>query len=223
MPLDPPLQRIFEALRGQAPAPPADLEERRQQANATLLLASTGRGDDVRVDDRTIAVDGGEIAIRILTPGAPTAPIPTVFFLHGGGWMQGNLDTGEVEFGPMASAVPCLVVSVEYRLAPEHPFPIPLDDCVRAYEWLVENHAEIGVDPARIAVGGLLGRRQPRRRARAWRSATGGSGRRSSSCSTPRASTSPCRRPRSTSTATPGFDRTAIGEMAAWYYGDTDR
>ena len=155
MPLDPPLRRIFDLLASAPPAPPGDLQERRHLADTTMLLASTGPEEGVEVCDHTIPVSGGEITVRVTRPTSyGDEPAPAHLFVHGGGWFQGNLDTAEVESGPMASTVPCVVVSVGYRLAPEHPFPVPLDDCIAAYTWLLDNVGPLHVDPARIAVGG---------------------------------------------------------------------
>lgn len=163
MPLDPPIQRIFDLLAaartdgadGATPVDPTDLDARRHDADSTMLLASTGPQPGVEVSDHAVPVAGGEITVRITRPEARGAtPEPAYLFVHGGGWFQGNLDTAEVECGPMASTVPCVVVSVGYRLAPEHPFPTPLEDCVAAYAWLLERAADLGVDPTRVAVGG---------------------------------------------------------------------
>jgi acetyl esterase len=166
-PIDPPLRAILEAVarsRPDAPASPgtadpadladaADLAERRRQADATMLLASTGPESGVSSTDHRVRVPGGEIAVRVTVPHG-VGPHPAVLFLHGGGWFQGNLDTAAVESGPLASAVPCAVVAVDYRLAPEHPFPTPLEDCVAAYRWLLATADELGVDRSRIAVAG---------------------------------------------------------------------
>ncbi|MGA4544115.1 alpha/beta hydrolase [Uniformispora flossi] len=156
MPLDPPIRALVDALAaaGAAEREAADLDERRRMSAATMVLASTGRGPGVVATDHRIAVDGGEIAVRVLRPADLPSPAPAFYFVHGGGWTLGNLDTGEVECGPMAALVPCIVVSVDYRLAPEHPFPTPLEDCVAGYAWLHANAAELGIDPARVAVGG---------------------------------------------------------------------
>jgi acetyl esterase len=157
MALDPPLRRIFEHLAAAPAAPPGDLLERRRLADTTMLLASTGPEAGVEVRDHTVAVSGGAITVRVTRPVdlvAAGVPAPAYLFVHGGGWFQGNLDTAEVECGPMASTVPCVVVSVGYRLAPEHPFPVPVEDCVAAYRWLLDQAGALGVDPARIAVGG---------------------------------------------------------------------
>jgi acetyl esterase len=151
---DPPLRRLFEALRGEPAEVPADLDVRRAAANATMLLVHPGPEAGVTVEDRAIPVEGGEILVRIRRPDVWTAPGPALFFVHGGGWFQGNLDTAEVECGPMASAAGCVVVSVDYRLAPEHPFPTPLHDVVAAYEWTLAHADELGIDAARIVAGG---------------------------------------------------------------------
>ena len=153
MPLDPPIQRLFDLFADRPVVPPDDLDERRRQADATMVLASTGPQLGVSVADHTVPVADGEITVRVTRPDA-AGPAPALLFIHGGGWSQGNLDTAEVECGPLASTVPCAVVSVGYRLAPEHPFPTPLDDCVAAYAWLLDQAEALGIDATRIAVGG---------------------------------------------------------------------
>jgi acetyl esterase len=152
---DPPLVALFTAMRGDAPAERIeDLAERRAEADRVFMLIHPGAQAGVTVEDRTVPVDGGEIRVRIYAPEGIGQPAPCLFFIHGGGWFQGNLDTAEVECGQVARPVGCMVVSVEYRLAPEHPFPIPLDDCVAAYEWMLAHADELHVDIARLAIGG---------------------------------------------------------------------
>ena len=153
MALDPPLRRLL-ALSDQAPLVPLDLNERRRQANAAMMLLHPGPQRGVRTEDHSIAVEGGAILVRASRPEDLEVPSPTLFFIHGGGWFQGDLETGEVESGPMASTVPCLVISVAYRLAPEHKYPTPLHDCVAAYKWMLSEAEELGVDTSRIAVAG---------------------------------------------------------------------
>jgi acetyl esterase len=153
--IDPPVRRLFDAIAAtNPPEPSSDLDERRRVANATMLLVHQGPEPDVDVRDHEVEVDRGRIAVRVSRPKVFTGAAPTLFFIHGGGWFQGNLDTAEVECGPVAAAVPCMVVSVDYRLAPEHPFPTPLEDCIAAYRWMLAGADDLGVDVKRIAVGG---------------------------------------------------------------------
>jgi acetyl esterase len=150
--VDAALAAIFQAL-GDRPPPPDDLQGQREQADATMLLIRRPIDPSVAVADHEVAVEGGTIRVRTYRP-ASDGPLPGYLFVHGGGWSQGTIDTAEVECGPVAESVPAVVCSVEYRLAPEHPFPTPLEDCVAAYEWFLAHLGELGVDPARVAIGG---------------------------------------------------------------------
>lgn len=153
--IDPALSFLGE-LAAQRPERPTDLDERRRDAANTMLLIPRPDHTGVEVVDHAVPVDGGEITVRVYRPTEPTTPgpQPVFFFVHGGGWYQGNLDTAEIECGPVDTRVGCVVVSVDYRLAPEHRFPVPLQDCVAAYEWMLERADELGIDTSRIAVGG---------------------------------------------------------------------
>ena len=148
--IDPPLAALFANLP--AAEPTEDLEARREAANSTfLLLAADEPGTTASTHD--CPVDGGTIRIRVRRPDGH-ATLPGLYFVHGGGWFQGNLDTAEVENGPMASLAQCVVVSVEYRLAPEHPFPVPFEDVMAGWAWLHEHADEHGIDTTRVAVAG---------------------------------------------------------------------
>ncbi len=95
------------------------------------------------------------VPITALDPGAEDgAPLPVVVYFHGGGWTIGNHDTVEPQCRYMANAARAIFVSVEYRLAPEHKFPAAAEDCQWAVRWVHDHAAEIGADPARIAVAG---------------------------------------------------------------------
>jgi acetyl esterase len=106
-----------------------------------------------RVEDRTIPGAAGEIPLRLYWPDAEP-PLAALVYYHGGGWVLGDLDGFDATTRGYASGAGVLVVSVDYRLAPEHPFPAAVDDCYAALEWAAANAAELQVDPARIAVGG---------------------------------------------------------------------
>ncbi len=86
--------------------------------------------------------------------GAPQPPQPLLVYFHGGGWVIGDLDTHDGVCRFLAEHSGCRVLSVEYHLAPEHPFPIPVEDAVAAFAWAHEHASELGADPARMAVGG---------------------------------------------------------------------
>ncbi|MFI1383604.1 family 1 glycosylhydrolase [Embleya sp. NPDC020886] len=154
MMIDPPVRRLLERVAAGAQPESADLNVRRAQSAATMTLVKFPYDPDVEVTEHRVPVTEGTIAVRVLRPRQPETPVPAYFFLHGGGWVLGNLDTAEAECGPVAALVPCAVVHVDYRLAPEHPFPTPLEDCLAAYAWLLEHAEELGIDATRVAIGG---------------------------------------------------------------------
>ncbi|WP_079527357.1 alpha/beta hydrolase [Solibacillus isronensis] len=106
-----------------------------------------------KVENRTIPGPEGEIPVRIYTPEGE-GPFPSLVFYHGGGWVIGDLDTVDVPCRLLTNRANCVVVSVDYRLAPEHKFPAAADDAYAAAKWVVENGPSIQVDPSRVAVGG---------------------------------------------------------------------
>ena len=152
MHVDPPLAALFAHLAASAAEPSADLDERRTTANDTMKLLRVPEAGTT-TSEHDLEVDGGTIRLRVIRP-VGDAVLPGLLFVHGGGWFQGDLDTSEVESGPFATTVGCVVVHVDYRLAPEHPFPTPLEDVVAAWQWLHASAASLGVDPSRVAVAG---------------------------------------------------------------------
>lgn len=105
--------------------------------------------------DLQIPGPGGPLAARLYTPpGLAARDNPILIFFHGGGWFFGNLDTHDPLCRMLAAHTPCLVLSIDYRLAPENPFPAAVDDAYAALEWTAAHAAELGADAARIAVGG---------------------------------------------------------------------
>jgi acetyl esterase/lipase len=103
----------------------------------------------VAVEDRRV----GEACVRIYRPGA-APPRPALLWIHGGGYLFGTARQDDRRCFRYASQLGLVVVSVDYRLAPEHPFPAALDDCLAAWRWLHASATELGVDPARTAVAG---------------------------------------------------------------------
>jgi acetyl esterase len=110
---------------------------------------------DLRIEERKIGRgDRTDIPVRIYWPHASDEPLPVVVFYHGGGFALGDLDTHDPVARDHAVGAEAIVVSVDYRLAPEHPFPAGVDDCWAALQWVGEHAAEFGGDPNRIAVAG---------------------------------------------------------------------
>lgn len=106
-----------------------------------------------KIDDRLVSGAGAEIPVRIYTPVGKT-PMPVIVFYHGGGWVIGSKDVYDGSARALAKQVKAIVVSVDYRLAPENKFPIAHDDSFAAYKWVVENAKTFGGNPEKIAVAG---------------------------------------------------------------------
>lgn len=105
------------------------------------------------IEDTDVPGPDGNIPVRIYTPHA-SAPLPVLVYFHGGGWVLGDLDVVHGPCTVLANRAAAIVVSVDYRLAPEHPFPAAVQDSWAVTRWVADNAALIGADPERIAVGG---------------------------------------------------------------------
>lgn len=107
-----------------------------------------------RVEDLAIALPGRTLPARLYVPEGAASPAPLTVFYHGGGWVIGTLETHDATCRALARASGSAILSVGYRLAPEHPYPAPVDDCYDALVWAAANAADLGCDPARLAVAG---------------------------------------------------------------------
>lgn len=155
MPLD---KQIALFLQQQADLPaPSSLEALRAKT-ALELRRLQGEPQPVQqVTEFHIPVSGGQtVAMRGYTPlnASVDVPLASMVFAHGGGWCLGSLDVYDVPCRALANATGRMILSVDYRLAPEYPFPTPLDDVYQALCWVSEQATQIGVDPQRIALGG---------------------------------------------------------------------
>ena len=131
-----------------------DLPARRAGLRGLSRLAAAGLATGpVSVRDLTMPGPGGVLALRLYAPEGE-APGPGLVFLHGGGLVTGDLDTHDAICRTLCDAGRMRVVAVEYRLAPEHPFPAGLDDALAATRWAMAHADDLGIDPARLAVGG---------------------------------------------------------------------
>jgi len=125
-----------------------------RQAIEAFAIAGRAAAEPVaRVENRTVPGPAGEIPVRAYRP-ADEPALPLLLWFHGGGWTIGSLETHDNTCRSLANAVGCTVVSVDYRLAPEHKFPAAVDDAFAATQWVAEHAHELGGDPKRIAVGG---------------------------------------------------------------------
>ena len=154
MPLDPQARALLDQMEAMGMPPLDALPVPEARAAIMALAATAGEPEPVaRVENRTVPGPQGDIPVRIYVPAA-VGPLPLLVYYHGGGWVIGNLDTHDGVCRQLANAVGCVVVSVDYRLAPEHPFPAAAEDAYAALRWVAANAASLGGDPARVAVGG---------------------------------------------------------------------
>ena len=152
MPLDPQAIQVMEAAA--ALGFPANHLVSPEEARANGRARARAPGPEVaKVEDRAIPGPDGDVPVRIYTPEG-SGPFPGLAWFHGGGWVVGDLDSADASARNLAVGANCVVVSVDYRLAPETKFPGPAEDCYAATQWLVANAASLNVDPARIATGG---------------------------------------------------------------------
>lgn len=158
MALDPEVKRLLDVAA--ALNPPAwesvGAVAAREMFLKTRAASGGRRPDGVTSSDRTIPGPAGPIRVRLYRPAsaAVDAMLPALLYVHGGGWVIGDLDSHDVTAARLSVMAGVAVMSVDYRLAPEHPFPAGYDDVVAALRWLVRHGAEIGIDGTRLAIGG---------------------------------------------------------------------
>ena len=161
MPADSLADRLDPALRGVAvtrtvftadaiPLIRESMNQRRSEARQD----TAGVSIEQATAHATARATAGTVPVRIYRYGGQTEPAPAVVYCHAGGFALGNLDTDHRQCLELARRARCAVVSVDYRLAPEDPFPAALDDATGVLNWVVDNAAHLGIDPARVAVAG---------------------------------------------------------------------
>ncbi|HXG41534.1 MAG TPA: alpha/beta hydrolase [Dehalococcoidia bacterium] len=153
MALDPGAAALLQQM-AQAGVPPFNqmtVEQARQ--SMTGLAGTAPKYPVAKVEDRTIPGPAGDIPVRIYWP-ISGQKVGLVVYYHGGGWVICDLETHDGTCRQLANASDCIVMSVDYRLAPEHKFPAAVEDCYAAAVWAAENAAAFGVDPSRLVVAG---------------------------------------------------------------------
>jgi acetyl esterase len=154
VPLHPAIQAMLAA---EVPGPPLDtmpVAEARVLREGMMLQRPRREEPVARVEDWMIPGSGLGIPARVFTPSGEAGPLPILVFFHGGGWVFGTLETHGDICRTLCHRSGSLVVSVDYRRAPEHRFPAALEDCCAAVRWCAGHAAEIGGDPTRLAVAG---------------------------------------------------------------------
>lgn len=156
MPLDPIAVGLLKQLADANMPPLNHLSPVDARTAAQGFRALSGEPEPVaEAVDRTIPGPAGPLPARVYTPaGAARGALPCLVYYHGGGWVFGDIEGVDAICRAVANRAGCKVVSIEYRLAPEHKFPAPLDDCYAALTWVAANGAQLNVDPTRLAVGG---------------------------------------------------------------------
>lgn len=152
MTLDPQVAAYLASLPVTEPV--ASLDEMRRQNTFSGIVSGGEAIPLAQVHNRTIPGPAGEIPVRIYRPTPDNALLPVVLYFHGGGWVLGNLDTHDNICRSLAKHTPCVVIAVDYRLAPEHKYPAALEDAEASLLWMTANAQELAIDTSRIAVAG---------------------------------------------------------------------
>jgi len=145
-------QSVEETRKGPTPADAVMAVLKDQGKDPQALMAQM----NVNKQDMSYPTGGGQQPVRIYTPGgqAPQSGWPVIVYYHGGGWVIANLDTYEASAMALASKANAIVVSVEYRHAPENKFPAAHEDAFAAYRWVLDNAQQFGGDRSRVAIAG---------------------------------------------------------------------
>jgi len=153
--LDPQVRAVIEELTrlGLPPITQIPPPQARQQYRDTRALLRPSAPSVAEVLDLTTGADAGVVPLRLYRPSSRDT-LPALIFFHGGGWVVGDLDTHDVICRQIAAQGGMIVIAVDYRLAPEHPFPAAIDDAWAATRWVASHATDLRVDASRLAVGG---------------------------------------------------------------------
>ena len=152
MPLDPQAQAVIDQVNALGLPPVWEVSPQQARINAASRPRPAGPAV-AAVENLSIPGPDGAVPIRVYTPAGP-GPFPILVWFHGGGWVLGDLESADPTARHLCHGANCVVLSVDYRLAPETKFPGPAEDCYAATVWAAQNAANLNADPSRIAVGG---------------------------------------------------------------------
>ena len=156
--MDPELRAVFVHMPQLLPDDTGDIVGYLRNSGAELKALRAGQpvNDRVTVEDRSVPGLAGapDVPVRIYMPRNRTDILPGLLYIHGGGFIMGDIEADDPHCSRIAEDIGCVVVSVGYRLAPEYPFPAGLEDCYAALLWMASSAGELGIDTARMAVAG---------------------------------------------------------------------
>ncbi|MFD0440311.1 alpha/beta hydrolase [Streptomyces chartreusis] len=155
-PYDPELVAHAQAFQENMPRLGPDVLSALRVPSESAVLPELASGQ-LLVDEHRVpgAADAPEIPVLVYRPASSSGSLPCVYYIHGGAMVTGNPPDGVGIFSPAAVEIGAVIVSVGYRLAPEHPHPAPVEDCYRGLVWTAENARQLGIDPERIMIAGV--------------------------------------------------------------------
>jgi len=154
MPVTPEVQTVLDFIAAAEGPPRDELDPFELRQGYAALGAIESKPEVASVADHVVPGPGGDIPVRVYVPTTERGPRPVLVYFHGGGWVIGSVETHDGTVRALAAGSGVTLVSVDYRLAPEDPYPAAIDDALAAIRWVVDNAAELDVDPARLAVAG---------------------------------------------------------------------
>jgi acetyl esterase/lipase len=159
--LDPELRTVIAKLPTDRPLDLTQIPAARVKMKkmVTEMLAAMPAVEGVTSQDQSAPgpQGGPAVRVRVYRPDDQPSKLPALFWIHGGGYVMGDIEQDDRLMKQMVKRIGCVAVSVDYRLAPEHPFPAPVEDCYAGLKWLFAHANELGVEPSRIAIGGPSG------------------------------------------------------------------
>jgi acetyl esterase/lipase len=159
--LDPELRAVLEKVPADRPMDLNQIPAARGKMKKMMELALANMPQIEGVSSRDEFAPGAQgapaVRVRVYRPDDQRGKLPALLWIHGGGYVMGDIDQDDRLMKQMVRRVGCVVVSVDYRLAPENPFPAPVEDCYAGLKWLFAHAGELQVEPSRIAIGGASG------------------------------------------------------------------
>jgi acetyl esterase/lipase len=159
--IDPELRVVVERLPTDRPLDLNEIPVARVKMKkmVTSLLANLPEVEGVSSEDQFASGSEGRpaVRVRVYRPTQQPSKLPALYWIHGGGYVMGDIEQDDRLMKQLVKRIGCVTVSVDYRLAPEHPFPEPVEDCYAGLKWLFAHANELGVERSRIAIGGASG------------------------------------------------------------------